>query len=36
MEIGKSVAEMLADFDGSDTIELDGYFDRLRKLLGGE
>lgn len=30
------VAEMLADFDGSDSIELDGYFDRLRKLLGGE
>ena len=30
------VGEMLADFDGSDSIELDGYFDRLRKLLGGE
>lgn len=30
------VAEMLADFDNNDSIEVDGYFDRLRKLLGGE
>lgn len=30
------VGEMLADFGSSDSIELDGYFNRLRKLLGGE
>lgn len=30
------VEEMLTDFDSHDTIELDGYFDRLRKLMGGE
>lgn len=30
------VTEMLADFDSHDTIELDGYFDRLRRLIGGE
>lgn len=30
------VEEMLTDFDSHDTIELDGYLARLRKLLGGE
>lgn len=30
------VEEMLADFDSHDTIELDGYFARLCKLMGGE
>lgn len=30
------VEEMLTDFDSHDTIELDGYFARLRVLMGGE